>query len=102
MRTIARIVLLSVLFTVTLALLTLFFLQRYLPTDAEQAASPPPYTIGAWEGYVAVFEEDDPYPMQILDTAIAGLPPEQRAQVEKGVPVTRTEDLYLILEDYTN
>lgn len=103
MRTTARTVLLALAAAAAVAAVTLFLIFRFLlPTDAARHAPPPPYTIGVWEGKVAVFEGADNYPMQIFDTDVTTLPDEQRAQVEEGVRVENAEELYLILEDYTS
>ncbi len=103
MRTTARTVILTLAMSLLLAMLALFFIFRFLlPTSAAQDVSSYPYTIGTWQGYVAVFEREDDYPMQIFDTAVATLPAEQRAHVERGIPVKHAEELYSILEDYTN
>ena len=102
MHTTARNILLAVAISLTIAAIALFVIFRViLPTRAQSYTPPPAYTIGEWDGKVAVFEGDDTYPMQIFDTDVAGLPDEQRAQVEEGVPVDRAEELYRILEDYT-
>ncbi len=100
LRTAGRTAVLALIISLALAMTTLFFIRRLLPVEA-QPVPPPPYTIGEWEGYVAIFEGDDTYPMQVLDTAVAGLPAEQQAAVRQGVPVTQAEELYLVLEDYT-
>ncbi len=103
MRTIMRTVILALAAAIAVAAITLLIIFKFLlpPTETRQT-SPAAYTIGEWEGKVAVFEGEDSYPMQILDTDVAGLPTEQRAKVQAGIRVERGEDLYLILEDYTN
>ena len=101
--TTTKTIILALAASTAVAAAALFIIFRFLlPRHAAREVPPPAYTIGAWEGKVAVFEGADNYPMQILDTDIAGLPDEQRAQVEKGVRVERAEELYLVLEDYTN
>ncbi len=103
MRTTTRTVLLVLAMSLTVSAIALFVIFRaVLPSRAQPFAAPPAYTIGVWEGKLAVFEGADTYPMQIFDTDIAGLPDEQRAQVEEGVRVEKAEELYLILEDYTS
>lgn len=103
MHTTVRNVLLTLALALTISAIVLFVVFRViLPTRTQPYTPPPAYTIGEWEGKVAVFEGEDTYPMQIFDTDVAGLPDEQRAQVEDGVPVTRAEELYRILEDYTD
>ena len=103
MHTTARTILLALAAAAVVAAAALFVIFRFLiPAKAAQPTPPPAYTIGMWEGKVAVFEGADDYPMQILDTDVAGLPEEQRTQIEQGVRVERAEELYLVLEDYTN
>ena len=101
--TTAKTIVLALAASAAVAAVALFIILKFLlPTRMAREAPPPAYTIGVWEGKVAVFEGADDYPMQIFDTDVAGLPDEQRAQVEKGVRVERAEELYLILEDYTS
>ncbi len=86
-----------------LAALMLFFIFRFLlPGHAAENAAVPAYTIGIWEGKVAVYEGADSHPMQIFDTPVTALPAEVREALEKGVRVDRAEELYQILEDYTS
>ena len=101
MHTTAKTVLLALAASAAVAAAALFII-FLLPNTTARDAPPPAYTIGVWEGKVAVFEGADDYPMQIFDADVAGLPEEQRAQVEQGVRVERAEELYLILEDYTS
>lgn len=103
MRTTTRTVILALAAAAAVAAVALFIIFKFLlPAKAGRYTPPPAYTIGAWEGKVAVFEGADSYPMQILDADVAGLPEEQRAQIEAGVRVEKAEELYLILEDYTS
>ena len=102
MRTTTRNVLLVLAVALMLSAVALFvFFRVVLPSGEQPYTAAPAYTIGVWEGKVAVFEGTDTYPMQIFDTDVAGLPDEQRTQVEQGVAVIRGEELYQILEDYT-
>lgn len=83
-----------------LASVILFVLFRYvMPSDAVQR--PSRYTIGAWEGQVAVFEGDSPYPRQVFDVYVDTLPPQQRQEVLEGVPAEDDSSLSILLEDYT-
>lgn len=103
MRTTTRTVILALSAAVAVSAVALFIIFKFiLPPKDTRYTPPPAYTIGVWEGKVAVFEGEDSYPMQIFDTDVAGLPVEQRAQVEAGVRVEQAEELYLILEDYTS
>ena len=84
-----------------LAAVVLFILFRFvLPAPAE-AAPVPLYTIGVWEGQVAVFERHQSFPKQVYDMPLSGLPYEMRQQVLEGVPVYSEEELSVLLEDYT-
>ena len=103
MRTTTRTVILALAAALAVAAVALFIIFKFiLPPKDTRYTPPPAYTIGVWEGKVAVFEGEDSYPMQVLDADVAGLPEEQRAQVEAGVRVEQAEELYLILEDYTS
>lgn len=103
MRSATRTVLLALAVSAVIAALALLIIFRYiLPSHTQKNAPTAAYTIGAWEGKVAVFEGADSYPMQILDTDVAGLPKQQQQEVLHGVAVYNPEQLYLILEDYTN
>lgn len=86
-----------------LSAVVLFVLFRYVLTPPAKAdtAPAPMYTIGVWEGRVAVFEGDAAYPKQIYDMPVSGLPPELQQQVREGVAVYSEAELSLLLEDYT-
>ena len=59
-----------------LAAVVLFVLFRFVVTPPAKADTSPKslYTIGEWQGQVAVFEGEQPYPRQVLDMPISGLP----------------------------
>jgi len=95
----------TVLFALGISLaiagVTLFLLVQFMPSST--AADPPPrYTIGVWEGRVAVFEGEQAFPKQIFDSFVSTLPSGQRAQVEDGIPVEDDTQLSLLLEDLTS
>jgi hypothetical protein len=54
-----------------------------------------------WEGKVAVFERHQPYPKQVYDMPLTGLPYEVRQELLEGVPAHSEEELSILLEDYT-
>ena len=84
-----------------LAALILLVLFRYcLPTSGERLG-PPPYTIGVWQGQVAVFEGNQAYPRQVFDVFVGALPEELRYQVLEGVPVRTEDELSVLLEVFT-
>lgn len=83
-----------------LSAVVLFVLFRFVITPMDRSAVPR-YTIGVWEGCVAVFERHQPYPKQVYDMPVTALPHELRQRVLEGVPVHSEEELSLLLEDYT-
>ena len=84
-----------------LAAVVLFVLFRFVLSPPVDAAPKPLYTIGVWEGQVAVFERQQSYPKQVYDMPLSALPYEVRQQILDGVPVYSEEELSLLLEDYT-
>lgn len=84
-----------------LTAVVLFVLFRYVLTPPSHTPPRPLYTIGVWEGQVAVFEREQSYPKQVYDMPLSGLPYELRQQVLDGVPVYSEEELSVLLEDYT-
>lgn len=86
-----------------LAAVVLFVLFRFVLTPPAKAdtAPTPLYTIGVWEGRVAVFEGDAAYPKQVYDMPVTALPQELQTRVQTGVPAYSDAELSLLLEDYT-
>ena len=79
----------------------LFVLFRFVLAPPVDAAPVPLYTIGVWEGQVAVFERHQQYPKQVYDMPLSGLPYELRRQLLEGVPAYSDAELSVLLEDYT-
>lgn len=86
-----------------LAAAVLFVLFRFVLTPPAKAdtAPIPLYTIGVWEGRVAVFEGDAVYPKQVYDMPVNALPQELQQRLQMGVPAHSEAELSLLLEDYT-
>ena len=84
-----------------LAAVILFVLFRFVLEPPSDSAPVPLYTIGVWEGQVAVFERHRSYPKQVYDTPLNGLPYEARRQLLEGVPAHSDAELSILLEDYT-
>lgn len=84
-----------------LAAVILFALfQYYLPAAGAETGTPA-YTIGAWQGQVAVFEGNKTYPRQVFEVFVSALPEELRHQVLAGVPAQTEDELSVLLEDFT-
>ncbi|MBQ5840979.1 MAG: hypothetical protein IIW40_03380, partial [Clostridia bacterium] len=62
MRTVWRGVTVAVTAAVALAMITLVLLFRFWIPAQEPTRRTPPYTIGSWQGQVAVFEGAQSYP----------------------------------------
>lgn len=85
---------------VVLAVLV-FVVTRFVLPQPTREALPPRYTIGVWEGQVAVFEGAQPFPKQVFDVAVSTLPEELRQRLNAGVPAHNEAQLSVLLEDYT-
>lgn len=84
-----------------LSAVVLFVLFRFVLVPPVDAAPVPLYTIGVWEGQVAVFERHQEYPKQVYDMPLSALPYELRQQLLEGVPAYSEAELSVLLEDYT-
>ena len=101
MQSVWRTLLWALAASLLLSAVVLWVVFRYvLPTDGGGGRTPA-YTIGEWEGQVAVFEGDQPFPRQVFDTYVSTLPPELQQQVRQGVAAETDAQLSVLLEDYT-
>lgn len=101
MHTVWRTLLWALAISLLLAAILLWGVFRYGLFLPDGGGRPPAYTIGAWEGKVAVFEGDQPFPRQVFEVYVEALPPEQRRQVQAGVAAENDAQLSVLLEDYT-
>lgn len=60
----------------------------------------PLFTVGSWQGRVAVFEGQNPTPMMVLETPIASLPEADQGALAAGIAVYDRQILASMLEDY--
>lgn len=72
---------------------------REAPSPTEQPAA---YTLGAFDGKLAVFEGDSRFPMKLYEVAIASLPSDEQQRLKDGIPVADAGALERLLEDYTS
>ena len=82
------------------AVLLFLIFRVFLPPEGETAVSAR-YTIGEWEGRLAVFEGGSPQPRQVFEVYVDALPEELRQRVKEGVPARDDTQLSVLLEDYT-
>ncbi len=99
-----RLVILAIAASAVLATCTLAILYvqhgRVIPrqTDEAQAA----YTLGVWEGQLAVFEGEATFPMKLYDVSLASLPADEQQRLRAGIAVASAGELQVLLEDYTS
>ena len=102
MQTVWRTLAWALAVSLLLAAVILWVVFRFvLPMDGGGARTPA-YTIGEWEGQVAVFEGAQTFPRQVFDVYVETLPQEQQQQVRQGVPAENDAQLSVLLEDYTS
>ena len=99
MQQVGRTLLWALTVSLFVAAVLLFLLFRYvLPGGLHQ----PRYTVGEWQGQVAVFESGTDTPRQVFDTYVETLPELQQRQLQQGIPADSEDALALRLEDYTD
>lgn len=84
-----------------LAAVILWVVFTFVLTPSEGERDNARYTIGVWEGQVAVFEGRHAFPRQVFDVHVDTLPEQQRREVLEGVPAADDAELSVLLEDYT-
>lgn len=99
MRLAIRLVILAVAASGVIATCALAILYEQ---HAKSKPAPAAYTIGVWEGNLAVFEGEDEYPARLFDVPVSGLPEEEQRRLEAGLGVQTELQLQQYLEDYTS
>ncbi len=105
MRQTMRLIILSLAASAVLATGILSFLHLKYGGDeppAPQLAEQETYTVGVWEGKLALFETTADFPVKLYDVAITALPPEEQQRLRAGIPVRSDGELQALLEDYTS
>lgn len=102
MNTTARTVLLALATALLLAAVTLFILFQTVIPGETSSTVPPAYTLREYAGQVAVFEGDSDYPMQIFESPVDALPPEEQEKLRAGISADSWDALSVLLEDYTS
>ncbi|MBE6806699.1 MAG: hypothetical protein E7527_01610 [Ruminococcaceae bacterium] len=92
----------AVLVSAVVVAVLLFVVVRFVLPEPTREPAPPRYTIGVWEGQVAVFEGTQMTPTQVFDVAVSTLPEDLRRQIAQGVPAYNEAQLSVLLEDYTS
>ena len=85
------------------AITTLLLVGARGPADPASSTSVQAlYTIGQYEGQVAVFLAGLSRPDQVFDVYVASLPAEEQERLHQGIPVYDDKELQRLLEDYTS
>lgn len=90
----------AVLATCVLAVLYVRYgreVDRHTDSGAKAA-----YTLGVWEGQLAVFEGGAPFPQKLYEVPISSLPPAEQEKLKAGISVANIDELQVLLEDYTS
>lgn len=72
------------------------------PQSASPRTAEVQYTLGVWQGQLAVFKNAASSPCKIYDVAVAALPVEEQTRLQNGIAVTSERELQALLEDYTS
>jgi len=59
------------------------------------------FTLGEWEGRLAVYTGGELKPSQVLDIPLAALPEPDRQLLRDGIPLRNEEELRRAIEDFT-
>ena len=58
------------------------------------------YLLGIHKGKVALWQGDDPEPVQVFPYSASMLPKDAREQLKAGIPIDSMEDLNRLIEAY--
>lgn len=100
-----RIYILAGAAAVSLAVIVLLVLvgaRRPAPAPADPSSTPPRYTIGEYDGRLAVYADGQELPKEVYDVYLATLPEEEQIRLRAGIPVEDDIQLQQLLEDYTS
>lgn len=70
------------------------------PVQLEPSTPTARWTLGVWQGRVAVFEGESVDPVRVMETPVSALPEADRSALEAGIPVDDPVVLAGLLEDY--
>lgn len=58
------------------------------------------FILGVHHGYIALWESEDPEPVQIFPYAVTSLPEADQAALKRGIPIPNQAQLTKRLEDF--
>ena len=79
----------------------MFVVFRYVLPAGDGVRRTPAYTIGEWQGQVAVFLENGEL-KTVYDVPISTLPDHDQTMLRKGIVAQGKEKLRSLIEDYTS
>lgn len=58
------------------------------------------FILGSHNGYVALWEGNDPQPKKVFPYSVSSLPPADQQRLKEGIPIESKEELIRLVEDY--
>ncbi len=58
------------------------------------------FILGSHNGYVALWENDDPEPVKVFPYSVSSLPQADQKRLEDGIHVESRRELIALVEDY--
>lgn len=58
------------------------------------------FLLGAWNGRLAVWKDEDPQPVHVFDCRISSLPPADQILLRRGIPAANSQELAALIEDF--
>lgn len=58
------------------------------------------FLIGNYQGYIALWTDEDSAPAKVFPYCVASLPPADQERIDQGIRVDSEDDLRRLLEDY--
>lgn len=105
MKRTVRLIILAIALAAVIATCTLAILYTKYGREVKRQTengTPAAYTLGVWEGQLAVFEGTSAFPQKLYEVPVSALPPAEQEKLKAGIAVDSAEELQVLLEDYTS
>lgn len=70
--------------------------------STESTTVVPLYTLGEYNGKLALFKRGYSMPVEIYDVYLSSLPDAERSKIKNGITAQSDEEILKIIEDYTS
>lgn len=67
-----------------------------------EVQSTPLYTLGAYDGRIALFKSGFAMPVEIYDVYLDSLPSNEKEAIVKGITANTADEIQKVIEDYTS